>query len=180
MARLFWNLSSIGARFFSWRRKNKAESNPAQIKFAPKLRINRDDGWELLELLLVNRSKASIWVGDATVVLTDLDANWQSAIPTGQAIHKILQYVGPNDSLTVSLATTIYDAPGRPQGPSSCFVLTNVRYRVFDEWCNAQLETYHVEMAALAVFGLRRPRWYDKKIKQSNAPVEITSRQRKC
>jgi hypothetical protein len=167
-------LSHIGAhmddrywiRLLPWRQKNKAESKSAQIKFTPKLSITRDHGWISLELLLVNRSSWTVWVEEASVVLTDLDANWQTGIAPGQARQQILQNVSSHDSLSVSLARTIYDAAGRPQGPYSCLVLTNVRYRVFDEWYDAKLERCRVVMAALTVVGLRRASWYDKKIKQ--------------
>ena len=166
-------------RFLSWRRKNKVESSPAQIKFVPKLRITRQDGWTYLELQLVNRSSWTVWVEEARLVLADLDAHWQTGVPTGQVIHKIRQNVVPGDVLSVSLAAAIYDAAGRPQGPYSCLVSTNVRYRVFDEWCNAQLETCHVEMTALTVVGLRSARWYDKKIKQINGSVGLTTKEHK-
>ena len=113
-----------------WRRKNKPESKSAQIKFAPKLEITREDGWVYLELQLVNRSNWTVWVQEATVVLIDLDAKWQTAVSNKQARYEILQNVEPHDTLSVSLARTIYDAAGRPQAPYSCLVSTNVRYRV--------------------------------------------------
>lgn len=122
-------------RLLPWREKNKAESISAQVIFAPQLTTTHEDGWKDLELLLVNRSSWAVWVEDASVVLADLDANMQTVAPTGQSRHQILQNVGPGETLSVSLARAIYDAAGRPQGPFSCFVLTNVRYRVF-EWCN--------------------------------------------
>jgi|ERR1700687_2689933 len=166
-------------RLLPWRQKNKAESKSAQIKFAPKLSITRDDGRVYLELLLVNRSSWRVWVEEATVVLNDLNTNWQTAIATGQARHEIHQYVGANDTLSVSLARAIYDAAGRPHGPYSCLVLTNVRYRVFDEWCDAKLETCRVDMAAFTVVGLRRARWYDKKIKQISGAFDHATQERK-
>ena len=104
----------------------------------PKLTITREDIWNGLELLLVNRSSWPVWVEDASFVLSDLDADMQAVVPTGQARHQILQNVGPNETLSVNLARAIYDAAGRPQGPFSCLVLTNVRYRAFNEWCNVR------------------------------------------
>jgi len=88
---------------------------------------------------------------------------------SGQARHEIRQNIGANDTLSVSLAVAIYSAAGRPQGKYSCLVRTDVRYRVFDEWCYVKLETCRVEMAGLIAFGLSSARWYDKKIKQSSA-----------
>ena len=166
-------------RLLAWRPKNKPGSNPAQIKFAPKLRITRENGWVYLELQLVNRSRWTVWVQEAAVVLIDLNADSQTAVSNGQARYEVLQNVGPNDTLSVSLARTIYDAAGRPQGPYSCFVKTNVRYRVFDEWRDAKLETYRVEMAAITVRGLHRARRCDKKIEQSHGSVSFTTEERK-
>jgi hypothetical protein len=166
-------------RLLPWRQKNKAESKSAQIKFAPRLRIYREHGWVYLALLLVNRSSWTVWVEEATVVLADLDVIWQSAVATGQTTHKIRQNVPANDTLGVSLAEAIYDAAGRPQGPYSCLVLTDVRYRVFDEWCDAKLETCRVEMAAHTAVSLRIARWYDKKLRQINGPDDGTTQQRK-
>jgi hypothetical protein len=170
---------SFWIRLLPWRRKNRAESNPAQFKFAPKLGIVRENGWVYLQLLLVNRSRSTVWVQDAAVVLIGLDAKRQARDSIGQAKHEILQNVGPNDTLRVSLARTIYDAAGRPQGQYSCLVKTNVRYRVSAEWCDVKLETCRVEMAAISVRGLHRARWYDEKIKQTNSSVELTTEEHK-
>jgi hypothetical protein len=167
-------------RFLPWRQKNRVESNATRIKFEPKLRITRQDSWAYLELQLVNRSSWTVWVEEASVVLADLHANFQSGVPTGQINHKILQNVVPTDALSVSLASAIYDAAGKPQGPYYCLVSTNVRYRVFDEWCNAQLETCRVEMTALTVHRLHSARrWYDKKIKQIKSSVSLKTKEHK-
>jgi len=159
---------SIWIRHLPWKRKNRPESKSGQIKFDPKLLVSREKGWGCLELLLANRSSWTVWVEEATVVLADLVAICQSEVATGEARHEIHQNVGAIDSLSVSLAAAIYNAAGRPQGPYSCLVSTDVRYRVFDEWCNVKLETSRVEMAGLIAVGLRRAHWYDKKIKQIN------------
>jgi hypothetical protein len=111
--------------------------------------------------------------------LIDLDAESQTETSIGEAKLKILQNIGPSKELSVSLSWTIYDAAGRPQEPYSCFVLTNVLYRVFDEWCNAQLEAYRVEMEALSVTGLRRAHRDNKKIKQINDSVDLTAKEHK-
>ena len=160
-------------RLLPWRQKNKANSKSAQIKFAPELKITHNDGWVQLELQLVNRSSWTVWVQEATAILIDLDAESQTEISTGEATLKILQNIRPNETLSVSLARTIYDAAGRPQGTYSCLVLTNVRYHIFDEWCNAQLHTYRVEMAALTVVDLHSSRWYDKKMKRMNIRADF-------
>ena len=166
-------------RRLPWRKKNKANSKSAQIKFAPRLRITREDGWQYLELQLVNRSSWAVWVEEASVILADLKARLQTAATPGHARYEILQNVGPNETLSVSLAGAIYDASGRPQGPYSCLVLTNVRYHVFDESCNAQLEAYRVEMEALGVIGLHRTHRDNKKIKQINGSFGLTTKESK-
>ena len=81
---------------------------------------------------------------------------------------EILQNVNPNETLSVSIAGAVYDAAGKPQGQYSCYVLTDVRYRVRDEWCNAKLETCRVEMEALGVIGHRTSHSHDRRIKQIN------------
>src|SRR5258708_20481023 len=144
-------------RLLPWRQKTKANSKSAQIKFAPKLAMTHNDGWAYLELQLVNRSSWWVWVKEATFVLIDLDAESQTAISTGEGKLKILQNIGPSDELIVSLAGAIYDSAGRPQGPYSFFVLTNVLYPVFVDWCISRLDAYHVDMSALSFMGLRVP-----------------------
>ena len=166
-------------RLLPWREKSRPESKSAQVKFAPQLTITQEDGWKYLELLLVNRSSWAVWVEEACIVLAGLNADLQTLIPTGQARHQILQNIGPNERLGVSLALAIYDAAGRPQGPYSCLVLPNVRYHVLDEWCSVQLETCRVQMAALSVIDLHSARWYDKKIKRSHDPFYLATKERK-
>jgi hypothetical protein len=166
-------------RLLPWRQKNKAESRSAQIKFGPKLMICREKGWGYLELRLVNRSNWTVWVEEATVVLADLNSVGQFEVAPEQARHEIRQNVGANDTLSLSLNVAIYNAAGRPQGPYSCLVRTDVRYRVFDEWCHAKLETCRVEMAGHIPLRVHNARWYEKKVKQVNGPVDpITPEQK--
>jgi hypothetical protein len=169
--------NSYWARLLPWGQKNKAKSTLAQTTFDSKLRITRQDGWTYLELQLVNRSGWTTWVEEASVALADLNANLQTGVPTGQVSHKVYQNVVPGDALSVSLAAAIYDAAGRPQGPYSCLLSTNVRYRILNEWCNAQLDTCRVEMVALTVLGLHREHWYRKEIKQFKGRDDLTTHQ---
>ena len=158
-------------RLFRLWRKTRAESEYVESSFASELRINRDDGGVSLDLLLVNDASMTVWVEEATVVLTDLDANWQTSIPTGQARHEIRQNVRANESLGLSLAGAIYDAAGRPQGRYSCLVYIEVHYRFDDEWFSKGLDTHRVEMGALTVHGLHRLRWYENKARPNDHPV---------
>jgi hypothetical protein len=166
-------------RLLPWRRKNRPESKSAQIKFAPQLILRRKDGWKYLELLLVNGSSWTVWVEEAGIVLANLRAILQTEIAAGEARCEILQNVGPNEKLGVSLAEAVDNAAGRPQGKYSCLVTTNVRYRVFEEWCDVKLETCRVEMAGLLAVGLSRARWYDRRIKRINGLVDLTKREHK-
>jgi hypothetical protein len=162
----------------SWQ-KSKAESKSSEIKFVPKLRLTRDGGCVFIELLLRNRSAVAVWAEDATVALTHFDVNRHTGISRGQARLAICQNVTPDEALSVSVAEAIYDAADRPQGRYSCLVLTNVRYRVFDGWRDARLETYRVEMVALTVVGLHRARWYGQNIKQINGSVSLRTKEHK-
>jgi hypothetical protein len=149
-----------------FRRWRKADCGPegVQINFTARLRDFHEHGCVSPELLLENRSDVTVWVEEATITLSRLEANWQTSNSTGQAIHPIRQNLLPKDESSLSIARAIYDAAGRPQGTYRCFVHSNVRYRVFEEWCVAHLETCRVEMAALAVVSFRRSRWHDSLI----------------
>jgi hypothetical protein len=132
------------------------------------LEIVREDGWQNLELRLVNRSSWVVWVEEVSVVLADLLADRKTVVPPERVNLSILQNVNPRETVDISFDGVIHDAAGKPQGPYTCLVITDVRYKVFDEWCNAKLGAYRVEMEALGNVGLRSARWYDKKMKQIN------------
>jgi len=138
----------------------------AQIKFQPRIEIIRQDDWLNLALLLVNQSSFTVWIENATITLADLDVQNQFATPRGCFRHQVLQYIGPKETLTVSVAHAVYDAAGRPQGPYSCLLFTNIQYSVFNEWCEASATTCRIAMAAMNVIDLQSARWYDKKVKK--------------
>jgi hypothetical protein len=162
----FWK-----GRLFRWWRKAGSESGHIEIRFDPQLKINRYEGGGSLDLLLVNDAEITVWVEEARIVLTDLDANWQTSIPTGQAKHEIRQNVRASESLELSLAGAIYDAAGRPQGTYSCLIFSDVRFRVGDDWFNKTLDTYKVEMTGLKARSLHRSRWHEKKARPSDRPA---------
>jgi hypothetical protein len=149
------------------------ESKSPQVNFEARLATTHERGRMYLILQLFNHTSWTVWIDEVSVVLAALDANLQTEAPTGQARHRIFQNVGPNEALGVSLAETMYDAAGRPQGRYSCSINTGVRYRVLDEWCDAKLEPCHIEMEALTVVALHGARWYDKRIKQKNGLVGL-------
>jgi len=158
-------------RLFRWCGRLGTNQNTSKLILRPKLRINRDDGGVSLDLQLVNDAGMTVWVEDATIVLTDLDAIWQTSIPNGQARHEIRQNVRANESLELSLAGAIYDAAGRAEGRYACFMGVVVRCRVGEEWFNKALDTYRVEMTGLEARSLHRLRWYEKKARPSDRPV---------
>jgi len=148
-----------------WRRKGRAETKSAQIKFLPQLQIARENGWANLSLSLVNQSSFMVWIEHVSIDLADVNAKLQTATPTGSITQQILQYVGAKETLNVSLANAVYDAAGRPQGPYTCLLQAKVRYSVFDEWCDAPAATCRIAMAAINAIDLHSARWYDKKAK---------------
>jgi hypothetical protein len=150
-----------------WRRKGRDETKAAQIKFQPRLEIVREDGWADLSLLLVNQSSFAVWIEHVNIALADLKAVHQTTTPIGHFKQQTLQYVGAKETLCVSLANAVYDAAGRPQGPYTSLLLANVRYWVFDEWCDVLAGTCRIKMAAINVTDLHGARWYDKKMKAS-------------
>jgi hypothetical protein len=149
------------------------------MKCEPQLTITREDTWTYFVLQLENRSDLKVWVDEASIALADLEADMQTEVLTEQARIQILQNVGPNETLSMSLVGAVYNAAGRPQGPYSSLVLANVRYRIFDVWCDAQLETCCVSMAALTVVDLHRAGWYDTKMKLIRGPVVLTTDEHK-
>jgi hypothetical protein len=143
--------------FRRWR-KSKLAPGDSPTDFSASLKVFRQDGRVYLELLLVNGSDYSVWVEEASIVLSELEANRRTSISTGQSELQILQNIGADETLRVSPIGAIYDAAGRPQGKYSCLVFASVCYRIDNEWFNHALDTYRVEMGALTVLRLRRTR----------------------
>lgn len=155
-------------RLFRWGHKSNTPPQAIQNDFAPRLAISHSDGWDSLDLQLVNRSNVTLWVEEATVLLTNLEADLQGSLATGNEKHKIRQPVGAHFTLSMSLAGIVYEAAGRPQGPYACLILPNVRYRTGDMWVEKALGTYRLRMVALSVMGLRRMRWFDRQVPVRN------------
>ena len=145
--------------------KIKSELERVGNDFKANLRIIHDYGALLLVLLLENNSSRTVWVEEAVVVLTDLDASWQTSIQNGQAKLLIRQNVGPSETLEVSPVNAIYEAAGMPQGRYSSLMHIDVRYRLDEKWCHKTLDPYKVEMGALMLRSLRHSRWYEKKVR---------------
>jgi|ERR1700722_12295922 hypothetical protein len=62
----------IWIRLLPWRRKDRADSKSAQVKYACQLGFTQESGWSYLELLLVNRSSWAVWVGMVAYSRPDL------------------------------------------------------------------------------------------------------------
>jgi len=142
-------------RLFPWLRKSRAESKAAQIRFACQLGFTQENGWDYLELLLVNRSSWAVWVEEAIIHIDDLLAISQTTVPAEQGKMVIRQIVEPRHIISVSLAAALYEAAGRPQRQYSCVVHTDVSYSVFDEWSNVKAEPCRATMRGLSAVGLR-------------------------
>jgi len=136
-----------------------------QSRFSANLRIIHDYGAMLLVLLIENNSNRTVWVEEAVVSLTELDADWQTSTENTQAILGVRQSIGPHEILELSPVNTIYEAAGRPQGKYSSIMHIDVRYRVDDKWCHKTLDAYKIKMGALMLLGLRHLRWYEMKLK---------------
>jgi hypothetical protein len=148
----------LGAIVFLYRRHKKDNFSEVRIDLRTAVRITSFDGWVALELELINRSDVNLWIEEAKLVITDLEANYQTAPATGQQIHKIRQAVIPDECRSISLAGSLYDAAGRPQGPYSFLLWGTVHYRIDEDWAQANIRPYRIEMAALSVVRVQRIR----------------------
>jgi hypothetical protein len=143
---------------FEYLRRRQTNSPDMKIDLRPAVRIASFKGWASLELHLLNRSGFTLWIEEAKLTLEDLDANFQTASATGQAAHKISQAIQPNESLSMSIIGSLYEAAGRPQGTYSFHVLGTIRYRLADKWTEARIRQHKIEMTALSVLSCRRIR----------------------
>jgi hypothetical protein len=153
---------------FLYRRRKRGNSSDIKADLRPAVRITCFDGWAQLELHLVNRSSFTVWLEEATLVITDLDANFQTALATGQTAHRIRQAVSPIETLSMSIAGSLYEAAGRPQGAYSFLLLGTVHYRIGEDWAEANILPYRIEMAALSVLRLRRIRQKSNTVEAHN------------
>jgi hypothetical protein len=148
----------LAAILFQYWQRKKDDLSKIQIDLRPAGRITSFDGWVSLELQIVNNSRVKVWIEEAKLVINDLEANYQTALATGQQIHKISQAVVPDECLRMSLSSSLYEAAGRPQGPYSFLLLGTVHYRIDGDWAQANIQPHKIEMAALSVLRVRRVR----------------------
>jgi hypothetical protein len=148
----------LGVALFLHRRREDHGFSHIRIDLIPSERITTFDGWVALELQLVNRSDAKLWIEDAHLVVTDLEAHFQTAPATGQQIRKIGQAAAPDEGISVSLAGSLYEAAGRPQGPYSFLLSGTIHYRIGEDWTRVNIRPHRIEMTALSVVRVRRIR----------------------
>jgi hypothetical protein len=154
---VFFGLSLIpGAILIPFRERKENSSPEIQVDPSPSVRITTFDGWVALEL--VNRSDVKVWIEEANLVIAGLDASVQTFLATGGQIHKIRQAVVPGERLSVSLAGSLYEAAGRPQGRYSFVLRGTVQYRIGEDCAQANIRPHRIEMAALSVLRVRRLR----------------------
>lgn len=136
------------------RRKKRRDG----VEFRPSIGFAWQDGFQSVALLLANKSEIPVWAEEIEIGLTGTVADQQTSEATCHEVHKILQYVGADDVLPISLVETIYTAAGKPQRKYSCVMSSVVRYRIGEELVVESLPAYGLRMVGLTVAGVRRER----------------------
>jgi hypothetical protein len=110
-----------------------------------------------LNLVISNRSCRGIWAQEARVHLIDVKTNGETYTPSGATL-RICEFIGPSETLRISLIGTIYDIAERPQGVYSCLISTVMRFRPdeSDEEFEQTVAPYDAAMVALVPISLRR------------------------
>lgn len=116
------------------------------------------DGMQSISLLLENESPTNVWVEQIELSLANLTADDQTTEPSCREVLKILQVVGAQDALPISLAGVIYKAAGGPQREYSCTLSARLRFRIGEKWFERDLESYRVRMLGLTASDVRRER----------------------
>src|SRR5260370_6945265 len=131
--------------------KNSREFTPVKIKVQPAIRATQFNGWVSLELEAANQSNSTIWLEEAKFLISDLHANFQTALPINQKTYPIRQAIPPHESLSLSIGPTLYEAAGSPQGYYSFRFIGNVHYRIGQQMAAVKISRHWIEMAALRV-----------------------------
>jgi hypothetical protein len=156
-----------------WRGKAGSGKRRNGVDFRPSIGFARQDGFESVALLLMNKSRVHVWTEEIEIALTELRANQQTSEASCHEIHKIRQDVSPHDLLPISLVETIYMAAGKPQRKYSCVLSSLVRYRVGENWFEEPLPAYRMKMVGLTVAGIRRERKPTYDIKTQGKPQDL-------
>ena len=138
--------------------RNGREFTPVKIKVQPAIRATQFNGWVSLELEAANQSNATIWLEEAKFLISDLHANFQTALPINQKTYPIRQAIPPHESLSLSIGPTLYEAAGSPQGYYSFRFIGNVHYRIDQRMAAEKIPRHWIEMAALSVLRFKQVR----------------------
>jgi hypothetical protein len=133
------------------------------------------DGMQSISLLLENESTAHVWVEEIEISLTDLAANAQTVESSCHEVLKILQVVGAQDALPISLAGLIYKAAGGPQREYSCTLAARLRFRIGENRFERDLGSYRVGMVGLTASGIRRERKRKPQFQPTQQPQGVAT-----
>jgi hypothetical protein len=151
-------LLGVTAILIRQRFKNSREFAPVKIKVQPAIRATQFNGWVSLELEAANQSNSTIWLEEAKFLISDLHANFQTALPINQKTYPIRQAIAPHESVSLSIGPTLYEAAGSPQGYYSFRFIGNVHYRIDQRMAAEKIPRHWIEMAALCVLHFKRVR----------------------
>jgi hypothetical protein len=129
-----------------------------QVGVCASLELTPQDGWRLLNLAVVNRYDAKVWVERVAFVLTNLDADMQSGPASSSGALDVREFVRSGEALRVSVIEAVYNAAGKPQGVYTFRFSAAVSYRLGDAWLDSETPAYQVEMVRLSSMRLRRVR----------------------
>src|ERR1700730_3767335 len=80
---------TTGGMIFQYLRRKESDPSDIKVHVQPTERIASFDVWASLEMRLDNRSSFKAWLEEAKLVITGLDANFQTAVAVGQTTHYI-------------------------------------------------------------------------------------------
>ena len=128
------------------------------------------DGMATLALLVSNKGETDIWIEEIEIFLSELEATFQSGVPSYHGIQSIRGQLSPGEKSSISLSTAIYKAGGQCQRWYSFVLSSVVRYRIGEEWRTKHLENYRVEMIGFITASVRRERQPLQGLKSENQP----------
>jgi len=127
-----------------------------KVYLSPVDRISAFHGWSILELAVLNRSNVTLWIDRANLILTDIDAQFQTVVPVGHETALIRYALPPGESIPISLNQCLYKAAGNPQGWYSFNLSGAVTYQIEEDWARVTIRPRRIEMTALSIIRLGR------------------------
>jgi hypothetical protein len=122
-----------------------------KVYLSPEDRISSFNGWSILQLTVLNRSNVILWIERANLTVTDIDAHFQTVIPSGHESALIRYALRPGESVSVSVNQCLYKAVGNPQGWYSFNLSCAVDYQIEKNWAHVNIRHQRIEMTALSV-----------------------------